>query len=146
MPRYMTGRLKRKMSEIICEVTFCELRSKQVVNVADGKALGNIIDVVFDLKTGRILGLVAPGCRRFVLFKPREDVFIPWRCVRKIGDDVIIVDMPPARGGYDYDSPRFRGGAVREERAFGRGEERGFERGEEKGFERGEEREVSEEE
>ena len=83
------------MGELICEVTFCELRCKQVVNVVDGRCLGHIIDIVFDLKCGRILGLVTPGFRRWFWFRPREDIFIPWRCVCKIGDDVILVELKP---------------------------------------------------
>ena len=96
---------------MICEATFCELRCKQVVNILDGKALGNIIDIVFDLKCGRILGLVAPGGRRFFFFRPREDIFIPWRCVRKIGDDVILVEMIPARNPYESAFAERRAGA-----------------------------------
>ena len=87
------------MGELVCEVTFCELRCKQVVNVVDGKCLGHIIDIVFDLKCGRILGLVTPGWRRWFWFRPREDIFIPWRNVCKIGDDVILVELKPRCGG-----------------------------------------------
>ena len=87
------------MGELICEVTFCELRCKQVVNVVDGKCLGHIIDIVFDLKCGRILGLVTPGWRRWFWFRPREDIFIPWRNVCKIGDDVILVELRPRCAG-----------------------------------------------
>ena len=86
------------MGELICEVTFCELRCKQVINVVDGKCLGHIIDIVFDLKCGRILGLVTPGFRRWLWFRPREDIFIPWRHVCKIGDDVILVELKPLCG------------------------------------------------
>ena len=83
------------MGEAVCEVTFCELRCKEIINVIDGKRLGRIIDLVFDLKCGRILGLVAPGWRRFFGFRPREDIYIPWRNVCKIGDDVILVELRP---------------------------------------------------
>ena len=103
----------------MCEVTFCELRCKQVVNVADGTCLGNIIDIVFDLKCGKILGLVAPGFRRFFFFRPRDDIFIPWRCVRKIGDDVILVELFPARDRFDYGRGEAR---VRAEGDGGEGE------------------------
>ncbi len=82
--------------EAVCEVTFCELRCKEIINVIDGKRLGRIIDLVFDLKCGRILGLVAPGFRRFIGFKSREDIYIPWRSVCKIGDDVILVELRPS--------------------------------------------------
>jgi YlmC/YmxH family sporulation protein len=103
------------MGELVCEVTFCELRAKQVVNVVDGKCLGHIIDLVFDLKCGKVLGLVTPGWRRsFFRFRPREDIFIPWRCVCKIGDDVILVELKPHFGA----AAEVLGGA-RGERRYG---------------------------
>lgn len=74
-----------------CELTFCELRSKEVINTYDGKRLGCIFDMVFDL-TGRVLGIVVPGERG--IFKGmgiRDSIFIPWNCIKKIGDDVILV-------------------------------------------------------
>jgi YlmC/YmxH family sporulation protein len=86
------------MGDIICEVTFCELRCKEVINIVDGKRLGRIVDIVFDLKSGRILGLVAPGLRGF--FHRSEDVFIPWCNVCKIGDDVILTELVPVREHY----------------------------------------------
>ena len=105
------------MGELICEVTFCELRCKQVVNVVDGKCLGHIIDIVFDLKCGRILGLVTPGWRRWFLFRPREDIFIPWRNVCKIGDDVILVELKPHGFGpaQCYNAAPHGGGQVKAE-------------------------------
>ena len=39
----------------------CELREKEVINVCDGERLGNVCDVDFDVKTGRILSLIIPG-------------------------------------------------------------------------------------
>lgn len=92
------------MGELICEVTFCELRCKEIINVVDGKRLGRIIDLVFDLKCGKIIGLVAPGFRRFSL-RQREDIFIPWRNVCKLGDDVILVELRPHCGPSHREEP-----------------------------------------
>ena len=44
----------------------CELREKEVINVCDGEKLGNVCDVDFDVKTGRICSLIIPGpCKVF---------------------------------------------------------------------------------
>ncbi len=75
-----------------CELSFCELRSKEVVNSVDGRRLGRIIDLVFSSTGGEIHGIIVPYSRRVMIFKS-QDVFIPWECVKKIGEDVIIVEL-----------------------------------------------------
>jgi len=81
------------------ELSFCELRCKQVVNVIDGKVLGRIVDVVFSRGSAKILGFVVPGDSTFHLFKKRGDIFIPFERICKIGVDVVIVELKPA---YSY--------------------------------------------
>lgn len=76
------------------ENSFLELRSKEVINVTDGKKLGHIIDIVFDLPSGRVKGLVVPICTGgFSLFKPTQQAFIPFNQICKIGDDTILVEV-----------------------------------------------------
>jgi len=77
-----------------------ELRLLDVVNVVDGRKLGYVYDVDVDADTGRIRALLVPGEGRrfFALFGRRPDVAIPWKRVRKIGVDVILVHMPDAAG------------------------------------------------
>ncbi len=78
------------------EVSFCSLRAKEVVNICDGKRLGNIIDLVFDTKCGLVQGIVVPGDRKyFGLFKGGNDIFIPYQRICKIGKDVILVELSP---------------------------------------------------
>ena len=49
-----------------------------------------------DLKTGRIRSIVIPGSARLMGFLGRkDDVVIPWEAIRKIGDDIILVDYQP---------------------------------------------------
>lgn len=74
------------------ELSFCELRAKEVVNSVDGRRLGRIIDIVFSSGSGEISGIIVPYNRKVMFFKSR-DVFIPWECVSKIGEDVIIVEL-----------------------------------------------------
>ncbi len=76
------------------EISFCELRAKEVVNMADGKKFGHIIDLSLALN-GQVLGLVLPNDKS--LFKTISDdkcVFVPWRNICRIGDDVILVNLP----------------------------------------------------
>lgn len=90
----------------ICDVTFSELKIKDVVSICDCKKLGKVIDVVIDLKTGPVRGIIIPGSRRFSLFRAPEDVFIPWRSIIRIGNDVILVETKVSKdchGDKDFD-------------------------------------------
>lgn len=96
------------------EVSFLELKCKQVVNTVDGKCLGHISDVVFDVVTAQTLGFIVPNSSGgfLGLFKSGKDLFIPFDCVCKIGVDVILVELyiennPKPKGkvkGYTVDN------------------------------------------
>lgn len=82
------------------ETTFTELRSKEVINALTGKILGNICDVVMDLRCNRILGFVVPGSKNFFsFFKASQEIFIPFSHVCRIGEDIILVEVaePPTK-------------------------------------------------
>ena len=75
------------------QVRLADLRRKEVVNIADGQRLGCVEDVLLDTGSGRILALIVPGpCRFLSLFCPGEDWVIRWECVRRIGEDLILVE------------------------------------------------------
>jgi YlmC/YmxH family sporulation protein len=77
-----------------------ELRVKDVVNVLDGRRLGAISDLELDLDTGRVTALVVPGPGRILgLFGRDQDLVVPWSQVRKIGVDVILVEVEGDGGG-----------------------------------------------
>ncbi len=78
------------------EMSFSELRSKMVVNLTDGRKLGHIIDLIFEQSTAKIMGIVVPGSKGS-LFKGREDLFIPYHCICKIGFDTILVELHSAQ-------------------------------------------------
>ena len=74
------------------ETSFCELKGKEVINIVDGKKLGRIIDLVFETSCGRVLGIVVPAYNKsWNIFKSSEDIFIPYNCICKFGDDAILV-------------------------------------------------------
>ena len=73
------------------EMSYTELRAKEVVNLQNGARMGKVIDMIIDSSGKNVLGLVVPGIRR--LFKASEDIFIPWCNITKIGNDVILVSL-----------------------------------------------------
>ncbi|HHY96215.1 MAG TPA: YlmC/YmxH family sporulation protein [Firmicutes bacterium] len=71
-----------------------ELRFRDVVSVRDGKRLGFISDWEIDPTSGRLLGMVVPGSPRALgLLGRQPDFIIPWEKIRKIGEDVILVEV-----------------------------------------------------
>ena len=75
------------------DISFCELRSKEVVNMADGKKLGHIIDISITL-SGQVLGLVLPGDKNlFRAVNANNCLFVPWRNICRMGDDIILVNI-----------------------------------------------------
>lgn len=76
-----------------------ELGQKEIVNLNNGGRLGLIIDSDFliDEKTGKIISLLAPE-RRFsfkILGLDNNNTEIPWSSIRKIGYDMIIIEIDP---------------------------------------------------
>jgi YlmC/YmxH family sporulation protein len=71
-----------------------DLQSKYIVNVKDGKNIGNIIDVKVDENNGRIISLVIEPNKSFFSFsKGKLDTEIYWNSIEKIGEDVILVNI-----------------------------------------------------
>ncbi len=71
----------------------CILREKVVVNICDGKKLGHVIDINFN-SHGHILGIVVPGDKKFIKsLSAGDSIFVPWRCIVKIGEDTILVEL-----------------------------------------------------
>ena len=72
-----------------------DLRRKEVINVCDGCRLGYVSDLDLRLPEGQICAIIVYGpCRFFGLFGRGEEFYIPWDCIQKIGDDIILIDKP----------------------------------------------------
>lgn len=72
-------------------IKISDFQTKDVVNVADGKKLGNIGDIDINLNTGKIEAVIINSSRMLGFFGKDEDVVIPWQNIVKIGADVILV-------------------------------------------------------
>ncbi|WP_274651844.1 YlmC/YmxH family sporulation protein [Paenibacillus humicola] len=69
-----------------------DFQTKDVINIVDGKKLGQVTDLELDLRQGRIDAIVVPSYSKFFgLFGGGTDVVIPWRNIVKIGADVVLV-------------------------------------------------------
>ena len=75
---------------------FTDLHCKEVICVSDGRRLGFVTDARIELPEGRITAIIVPGpCRYLGLMGRRDDFVIPWRCVKRIGPDIVLVDVKP---------------------------------------------------
>ena len=61
---------------------------------ACGWALCRMWKFCFSGGRGRPGGGPAP-CRFFGLFGRKDDFVIPWNCIRRIGSDIILVELEP---------------------------------------------------
>ena len=67
-----------------------ELQNKDLINVSDGKKIGNIIDAYFNIKTGLIEKFIIEPNKS--LFSLKNNVLeIKYSSIDKIGEDVILV-------------------------------------------------------
>ena len=72
-----------------------DLRSREIINIIDGRRLGYIGDLDIDLEIGKIRAIIVPGPGKILsIFGRENDIYIPWEKVVKIGLDVILVDLP----------------------------------------------------
>ena len=75
---------------------FTELMCKEVICISDGRRLGFISDARIDLPEGKVLSITVPGRSRFFgLFGCRDDFVIPWSCIKRMGPDIVLVDIRP---------------------------------------------------
>lgn len=73
---------------------FCELREKEVVNICNGKCLGGVVDLQINVCSGAIEALIVPGPGKFCgFFGTDSEYVLPFACIKKIGPDIILVEI-----------------------------------------------------
>ncbi|HVJ47748.1 YlmC/YmxH family sporulation protein [Desulfitobacterium sp.] len=77
-----------------------DLAGKEIINLYDGARLGTVGDADLTISSGGSIEAIILSSRSgFRSFwgngreKEREDLVIPWQAVKKVGSEVIIVDM-----------------------------------------------------
>lgn len=72
----------------------CELREKDVINIHDCKSLGCVVDIIFDMCNGRLEAIIVPGpCQLWGIFGHDAEFIIPFECIKKVGPDIILVEV-----------------------------------------------------
>lgn len=85
-----------------------DLSCKEVVCVSDGTRLGFVSDVEVEVPEGQVRALVVPGRGKFFgCFCRGEDYVIPWGCIRRVGDDIILVECRPADCRFPRPKPKW---------------------------------------
>lgn len=75
-------------------INLSQLRQMEVIDVAEGKRLGFIGDIIFDDDFTKIDSLVIPSQTGFLsIFRKKDDVNIKWNQIKVIGVDIILVDL-----------------------------------------------------
>ena len=77
------------------ELSFNELKKRDVVNVSDGKCYGKITDLTLSFPKGVLTGITVPGSKKNCIMRllSRSKIFIEERKIIRIGSDVILVDL-----------------------------------------------------
>lgn len=95
---YRGGRMIEETSASGKKMKISDFQTKDVINIVDGKRLGQISDLELDLRRGVIDAVIVPGYTRFMgLFGGGTDLVIPWRNIVKIGADVVLVKLEEPR-------------------------------------------------
>lgn len=77
---------------MLCRIA--DFNNKEVINVCTGQRLGYVGDVEFNIATGQITALIVPGPCRFFGFLGREDDYLlPWDCIDRIGEDIVLIKV-----------------------------------------------------
>ncbi|MGG0718782.1 YlmC/YmxH family sporulation protein [Robertmurraya massiliosenegalensis] len=73
-----------------------ELSGKEIVDVKKAERLGVLgqTDLEIDENSGQIRALLIPSLKWFGFKRQGGEVRVPWRHIKKIGTDMIIIDVP----------------------------------------------------
>ncbi|MCU6747979.1 MULTISPECIES: PRC-barrel domain-containing protein [Lachnospiraceae] len=72
----------------------CELREKEVINICNCKRLGCVVDIEMNICDGCVEAIIIPGPGKICGFLGTDSEYvIPFACIKKIGPDIILVEI-----------------------------------------------------
>lgn len=71
-----------------------DISRKEIVNITRGTRLGILgqTDLEIERETGQINAFIIPNYKWFGIKKEDNDVRIRWEAIRKIGEDMIMIE------------------------------------------------------
>lgn len=71
-----------------------ELERKDIINIRDGKKVGRIVDVEFDITNGYMIRFIIESSNLIKsIFSSGEELTIKFSQIKKMGEDVILIDI-----------------------------------------------------
>ncbi|WP_054694835.1 YlmC/YmxH family sporulation protein [Syntrophomonas palmitatica] len=73
-----------------------DLVGKEMVNIYDGMRMGTVgdSDMLIDEENGQIISIILPNRgNAFNFWTDRQKMVVPWEAVKKIGREVIVVEI-----------------------------------------------------
>ncbi|GBF11293.1 YlmC/YmxH family sporulation protein [Tepidibacillus sp. HK-1] len=82
---------------------FSELNGKEIIDLSSGERIGTVghTDLIIDPNSGEIEAMVLPKTSFLNIGKQKEEVYIPWNAIRKIGPEMIIVEKKARVKSYE---------------------------------------------
>lgn len=91
------GRGTHKIEESVFRgkrMLYSDFKCKEVINIKDCKRLGKVTDFEFDECSGQICKIIVSGGNSFFdWFKCEPECTIPYRDIKQVGPDIILVDV-----------------------------------------------------
>ncbi|WP_091494465.1 YlmC/YmxH family sporulation protein [Amphibacillus marinus] len=73
-------------------ITLSMLQAKEIVSIATGERMGNVIDLEIDVEKGLILEIIIANRSGLSgIFQKQGESIIPWSHIVTFGNDVILV-------------------------------------------------------
>jgi YlmC/YmxH family sporulation protein len=72
-----------------------QLSGKEIIDLENGERMGMVgqTDLLINELTGTIESMVLPASTFLGMGKKREEIVIPWHSIRKIGPEMMIIEM-----------------------------------------------------
>ena len=85
--------MKRNKPACIIQIIIVTLRIL-CYNCNTGECLGLVLDLEFEIHTGKICYLIVPKTTKMFICVGKNKVYkIPYKCIVRIGGDTILVDI-----------------------------------------------------
>ena len=90
------GLSKTYREDTAMSIKFTDLQCREVICISTGQRLGFVSDIQIEIPEGNVCALVVPCPGKFFSLTGRhEDYIIPWNAIKKIGPDIVLVDVRP---------------------------------------------------
>lgn len=71
-----------------------DISGKEIVNISQGSRLGILgqTDLEIDIHSGQIISFIISNYKWFGIKKENDETKIPWDAIKKIGEDMIMIE------------------------------------------------------